>query len=34
LTDAGIALGKHYPAPIVDLKDSRERALEAFRSLS
>lgn len=34
LTDAGIVLGKHYPEPIVDLKDSRERALEAFRSLS
>jgi deoxyribodipyrimidine photo-lyase len=34
LKDAGIVLGEHYPEPIVDLKDSRERALEAFRSLS
>lgn len=34
LTEAGIELGKDYPEPIVDLKLSRERALEAFRSIS
>jgi len=28
-----IALGKIYPKPIVDLKQSRERALEAFKTL-
>ena len=33
LADAGIKLGKDYPEPIVDLKLSRERALEAFRVL-
>jgi len=33
LIDAGIELGNNYPYPIVDLKMSRERALEAFRSL-
>ena len=27
---AGIELGKDYPEPIVDLKYSRELALEAF----
>jgi len=27
LKKAGITLGEHYPLPIVDLKDSRERAL-------
>ena len=31
---AGIRLGEDYPLPIVDLKASRERALEAFRSLT
>ena len=30
LADAGIELGKNYPKPIVDLKLSRETALEAF----
>ena len=31
---AGVELGKDYPKPIIDLKASRERALEAFKSLS
>ena len=30
LADAGIELGKNYPKPMVDLKLSRETALEAF----
>ena len=30
---AGIKLGKHYPKPIVALKSSRERALDAFKAL-
>lgn len=30
---AGITLGKTYPEPIVDLKASRERALEAFETI-
>ena len=34
LVDAGIRIGKDYPQPVVDLKASRERALEAFRSLA
>ena len=34
LQEAGIVLGRDYPMPIVDLKDSRERALEAFKGLS
>ncbi len=33
LEAAGVRLGRNYPRPIVDLKSSRERALEAFRSL-
>ncbi len=33
LEKAGIVLGKDYPKPIVDVKASRERALEAFQSL-
>jgi deoxyribodipyrimidine photo-lyase len=33
LTDAGIALGETYPRPIVELKESRERALAAFAAL-
>ncbi|MDA4846235.1 cryptochrome/photolyase family protein [Hoeflea poritis] len=33
LHEAGIRLGKDYPAPIVDLKTSRERALTAFQSM-
>ena len=34
LQGAGIELGVDYPTPIVDLKVSRERALDAFKSLS
>lgn len=33
LAAAGITLGATYPKPIVDLKSSRERALEAFKVL-
>ena len=33
LLDAGIILGEHYPTPIVDIKNSRERALEAYQSI-
>lgn len=33
LKEAGVTLGKDYPKPIVDLKLSRLRALEAFQSL-
>jgi len=33
LTEAGIVLGSDYPHPMVDLRASRERALEAFRSI-
>ena len=33
LEQAGVELGVTYPKPIVDLKASRERALEAFKSL-
>ncbi len=32
LEDAHITLGKDYPFPIVDIKLSRERALQAFKS--
>ncbi len=32
-SDAGVRLDDNYPAPIVDLKASRERALAAFKSL-
>lgn len=31
LHDAGVILGKNYPRPIVDLKQSRERALEEYK---
>ena len=34
LAAAGIRIGDDYPAPIIDLKASRERALDAYRSLS
>ena len=34
LNHCGITLGKTYPKPIVDLKISRERALNAFQSLT
>ena len=33
LKEAGVELGKTYPAPIVDHKVARERALAAFQSL-
>ncbi len=33
LTDANVKLGKVYPEPIVDLKSSRERALQGFKDL-
>lgn len=33
LKDAGVILGQNYPKPIVDLKNSRERALAAYKSL-
>ncbi len=31
---SGVTLGRDYPEPIVDLRESREAALAAFRSLS
>ena len=31
--EANLELGTHYPKPIVDLKASRERALDAFQQL-
>lgn len=34
LKEADINLGENYPAPIVELKQSREQALSAFKSLS
>lgn len=34
LDQAGVQLGKDYPYPIVDLKESRQRALAAFKQLS
>jgi len=34
LAKAGIVLGKSYPKPIVDHKESRDRALKAFESIS
>ena len=34
LRDAGVELGRSYPAPMVGLKESRARALAAFHSLS
>jgi deoxyribodipyrimidine photo-lyase len=33
LAEAGVVLGETYPQPIVDLKASREAALEAFQLL-
>ncbi len=33
LQTAGVTLGASYPAPIVDLRQSREAALQAFQSL-
>ena len=34
LRHAGVTLGKTYPRPIVDLKTSRQRALDAYQALS
>lgn len=34
LGDANVALGETYPRPIVDHKQARDRALDAFKSLS
>jgi deoxyribodipyrimidine photo-lyase len=34
LRGAGVTLGKQYPEPMIDLQESRERALAAFRSLT
>lgn len=34
IASAGIKLGKDYPKPIVDLKTTRENALEAYYSIS
>ncbi|MFT8521231.1 cryptochrome/photolyase family protein [Gluconobacter oxydans] len=33
LRRGGVVLGRTYPRPIVDLKDGRDRALQAFRAL-
>jgi deoxyribodipyrimidine photo-lyase len=33
LDDAGVRLGSDYPRPLVDHKQARERALEAFKSI-
>lgn len=33
LNSANISLGRNYPLPIVDLKKSREKALEGYKSL-
>jgi deoxyribodipyrimidine photo-lyase len=33
LEDAGVVLGETYPHPIVDLKESRNRALEAYATV-
>ena len=33
LSQAGIQLGKDYPNPIVDLSESRNIALDAFKSI-
>ncbi len=33
LEEAGVKLGDNYPKPIVDVKASRERALDAFKAL-
>ena len=34
LVEAAVSLGKDYPEPIVSLKESREKALSAFKDLS
>jgi deoxyribodipyrimidine photo-lyase len=33
LQDAGVTLGRTYPQPFVDLKASRQRAIDAFAAL-
>ncbi|MGB5676925.1 MAG: FAD-binding domain-containing protein, partial [Gammaproteobacteria bacterium] len=33
LHEQGIKLGKDYPRPIVDLKATRERALERYQTI-
>ena len=33
LADAGVALGRSYPRPIIDFRDSREAALAAYGSI-
>ena len=33
-SDSHCIIGKDYPAPIVDLKETRNRALLAFKSIS
>jgi deoxyribodipyrimidine photo-lyase len=33
LESAGVELGTNYPKPIVELKASREKALEAYQEL-
>ncbi|MCL7745161.1 DNA photolyase family protein [Guyparkeria hydrothermalis] len=33
LQDAGVTLGETYPEPVVDLKASRQRALDAFQQI-
>ena len=34
LAAAGVQLDKDYPRPVIDLKESRERALSAYRGES
>ena len=34
LQSAGVTLGQNYPLPIVDLAEGRQRALDAFRTVS
>lgn len=34
LETAGVKLGRDYPEPIIDLKESRERALSAYKSMA
>lgn len=33
LRDANVELGKHYPKPIADLADTRQRALDAYQAM-
>lgn len=34
LEEAGVTLGEDYPEPLVDLKETRQRALDAFKEIS